>query len=74
MSLSVADVIDKITIKVGWLAAAFTGGTGVLKSVDWMLALSAVIAVLTIVSLCVRIWSDLRRDWRESIKFKGEGE
>lgn len=62
------DVIDDIIIRVGWIVAGLTGGTGFVKNVDWMLMLSAVIALLTIVSLCVRIWVDVRRDRRDSRK------
>lgn len=63
------ELIDKAAIKAGALSSVVGGGWSLLGDIPWLTVLSASVAVLTCISLIVKIWSDLARHAREKHVF-----
>jgi len=59
--------LEKVTtIKAGVIGTALSGGWGVIKGVDWLTVLGAVVAILTAIAQGVRIWTDVREERRRA--------
>lgn len=59
-----SEMLDRIIIKIGASVTAMTGGVGVLSGADWMVLLSALVGVLTVIKLVVGIYVDVAKHRR----------
>ena len=60
-----SDFIDRTIIKIGAGTSVGMGAWSKVANIDWMAIAAGIIAVLTIISLLVKIALDFSRFWRE---------
>lgn len=63
------ELVDKAAIKAGAWSSVVGVSWSLLGDIPWLTVLSATVAVLTCISLLVKIWSDLARHAREKHVF-----
>lgn len=68
-----SEILDRLIIKIGTSVAAVTGGVGLLKGADWMVFLSALVGVLTVVKLLVGIYVDVAKHRRAELNVRAGG-
>lgn len=67
------ELLDRLIIKIGASVTAMTGGVGVLSGADWMVLLSALVGVLTVIKLVVGIYVDVAKHRRAELNVRAGG-